>query len=324
MIKNIKNDTKTVTPMSFAEYLQLKNLSAKSVRTHSQRIKHLSDFTLSSIKDKLTELLTTRTPATINKYLQTYRLYSQYLIITNQASADSLTWINQFKYYRETPRQRLVFSSSELMNFLQFEDYYSMYFRLLARTGARPMEIACLHKADLDFANQTLQIQKTKTGDGRTIPIPEDLVDALYQHIQTNDSLWCFPLSRQPDHHLSLAGVRKNFRKRQTVLHLRAKLTPYCLRHTFITRLLSAGVPLFVVQAIVGHKRADTTQKYFHLNMQMQRAGLQRDPLLWHNLSPNVKLKNVCDYICSLGLDIDDDFNFVRTNTHLQLNIRQR
>ena len=40
------------------------------------------------------------------------------------------------------------------------------------------------------------------------------------------------------------------------------KVTAYRLRHTFATQLVNAGCPIVTVQALMGHKRLQTTLTY--------------------------------------------------------------
>lgn len=307
--------------ISFADFLRFKGFKEKSIRAHCQKMNKLPDFSYEAVMAQVTNLLRTHTKATVNKYLNTYRLYRKYLIETEMETEENLSWVDKFKHYHETHKQRLVFSNQELSSFLAINDIYSMYFKLLARTGARPMEIASLQKRDVDFANNLLQIQQTKTGDGRTIPIPEDLTNDFYRHITAHESVWCFPVKNHPEKHITLESLRKAFKKRQCQSGIRSELTPYCLRHTFITRMLGAGVPLYVVQSIVGHKLATTTQGYFHLDTKMQKDGLKRDPILWDMMAPHDKLKNVKNYIIDLGLDMDVHFDFITSRQEITLKI---
>ena len=48
------------------------------------------------------------------------------------------------------------------------------------------------------------------------------------------------------------------------------------LRHTFASRLVMAGVPLRAVQALMGHKRIETTLRYSHLGEAHLREAVER------------------------------------------------
>jgi integrase/recombinase XerD len=43
------------------------------------------------------------------------------------------------------------------------------------------------------------------------------------------------------------------------------KITPHCLRHSYATHLIEAGVYLLEVQKFLGHHSILTTAKYTHL-----------------------------------------------------------
>lgn len=63
----------------------------------------------------------------------------------------------------------------------------------------------------------------------------------------------------------------RNFNRKWEILKKKAKLpdelTPHCLRHTFATRMLEAGVPMKMVQEFLGHARlAHTADIYSHMD----------------------------------------------------------
>jgi integrase len=57
-------------------------------------------------------------------------------------------------------------------------------------------------------------------------------------------------------------------------LRSKKKITPHCLRHSYATHLIEAGVDLLEVQKILGHRSLLTTARYTHLtDGTQQNAG---------------------------------------------------
>lgn len=46
---------------------------------------------------------------------------------------------------------------------------------------------------------------------------------------------------------------------------VKKKITPHCLRHSYATHLIEAGLDLLEVKKILGHRSILTTAKYTHL-----------------------------------------------------------
>lgn len=51
-------------------------------------------------------------------------------------------------------------------------------------------------------------------------------------------------------------------------MRIKKKISPHCLRHSYATHLIEAGVDLLEVQKILGHHSVLTTAKYTHLTAQ--------------------------------------------------------
>jgi integrase len=53
--------------------------------------------------------------------------------------------------------------------------------------------------------------------------------------------------------------------------------TPHAFRHTYATELLRRGVPVEIVQALLGHSSVTTTSEtYAHIKVEDSRAALDR------------------------------------------------
>lgn len=155
---------------------------------------------------------------------------------------------------------------------------FSIFWSILAYTGARPSEIAHLMVEDVDFGTGMFRVDG-KTGK-RSIPISFVIKDKVERYIKHLEGNQLFPVYRSKSQFMDAADWRWNFYERLKVLNIKRKnLTPYSLRHSFISRLISQDTSLFKVQKLVGHKQIETTAKYVHLNDKVLQEAVESDPL---------------------------------------------
>lgn len=135
---------------------------------------------------------------------------------------------------------------------------------LLLSTGLRIGEALALNKNDIDFENETINVNKNvvyinnkrimqdtpKTDAGnRIIPCPKEICLRL-KEIESD------PLFPQ-----SYNSVNKFFQR--IAKELGIKVSAHILRHTYSDRLEEAGVPPKVKQYLMGHAKLDTTQNIY-------------------------------------------------------------
>ena len=70
-------------------------------------------------------------------------------------------------------------------------------------------------------------------------------------------------------------SVRLEGRHRKT-----PEATFHSLRHTFVSFAANAGVPLHVVQSIVGHESTAMTRHYYHENLDALKSAVAAIPTL--------------------------------------------
>jgi site-specific recombinase XerD len=141
---------------------------------------------------------------------------------------------------------------------------------LLLRTGMRIGELLNTRVADIDFREQKILIfLAEKTAVGRVVYYSDDAHKALMDWLRRRDPLKDFLFYGQGREHLSYEAARMVFMKYLQMAGLEhSGYTLHCLRHTFATDLLNAGMRLECLQVLLGHTNLEVTRRYARLSDQ--------------------------------------------------------
>ncbi|MCK9374765.1 MAG: site-specific integrase [Syntrophobacterales bacterium] len=127
-------------------------------------------------------------------------------------------------------------------------------------TGLRRSEVFKLTWEDVDFSRSMITLREPKGGKTQTIPISAQALDVLRGIEPT--STYVFP-GKHGGQRTDFKGPWRRIRK---AAGLPDNFRFHGLRHHFASTLVSNGVDLFVVQALMTHKDSRTTQRYSHLS----------------------------------------------------------
>lgn len=174
--------------------------------------------------------------------------------------------------FRERKRQRFL-SPEEFRHLIATLDemerlgvigrYPAAAIRLLAMTGCRLNEILTLRwdAVDLDGRRLLLDQHKTDRKGLKVVPLNEPAL-ALLQALPRQAGAPYVIAGKEPGTHL--INLQKPWRK----LRLEAgflDLRIHDLRHSFASAAASAGVPLQMIGALLGHSSVQATARYAHL-----------------------------------------------------------
>ena len=148
---------------------------------------------------------------------------------------------------------------------------------LLYSAGLRLGEVVRLRPPDLDVERGLVRVRRGKGGKDRYTLLARCAVEAvrIYRDAYPTDQ-WLFPGYR-PDRHLTTRSVQRIVKNAAEAACIEKDVTTHTLRHSFATHLLEAGTNLRVIQELLGHQSARTTQIYTHVAQ--STIGAVRSPL---------------------------------------------
>jgi site-specific recombinase XerD len=227
--------------------------------------------------------------ATKNRYIAllklTYRLAEENDKVANNPARklhmpkennDRVRYLNQYtplptkiEYLRDVKDEE-----GRLRAVIQREySYHLPEFEIALHTGMRRSEQYRLAWRDVDFAHRMLTIPQSKNGEARYLRL-NSVALSMFEFLQSrtagNERVF---LSMRTDAPLTKNRHWFEDAVRQAGLK---DFTWHCLRHTFASRLVMAGVDLRTVQELMGHKTIQMTCRYSHVTQDHQLAALER------------------------------------------------
>ena len=145
-------------------------------------------------------------------------------------------------------------------------------FLIGARTGLRLGDAVRLHWEDFDAAG-VLRVRTSKTGAGVVLPAARLLADlrAILGGAEEG-AITPWAAKRHAANLLNKEFIRI-FRRAKVTMSTtnergrkQVETGFHALRHTFITRLIEAGIPPPIVRELVGHASAAMTERYTHIS----------------------------------------------------------
>ena len=140
---------------------------------------------------------------------------------------------------------------------------------LLLRTGMRIGELLNTRVVDINIEEKRIEIYEArKTRTGRVVYLSRDAETALKKWLNERDSQepYLFYSFRRDRDRISYTGARRIFNKYMAEAGLAHKgYSLHCLRHTFASELLNAGMRLECLQQILGHSCVEMTRRYARL-----------------------------------------------------------
>lgn len=139
---------------------------------------------------------------------------------------------------------------------------------VLLRTGMRIGELLDTRVSDVHLEEKKILIYEgEKNRRGRAVCVSPDACEALAAWLEKRTAQYDYLFYGWKGRRMSYNNARVRFKRclaRAGLAHKGYSL--HCLRHTFATELLNAGMPLECVQQLLGHSNLEMTLRYAKLS----------------------------------------------------------
>jgi integrase len=139
-------------------------------------------------------------------------------------------------------------------------------------TGLRRRELLSLEKEQVDLSLEVINVKRTKSGKGRTVPMTPRVREELRLLCEASDSQYVFA---NADTGKAITDVKHSFVSAVKAAGLE-DFTFHDLRHTFGTRLAASGADVVKIRELMGHASITTTIRYMHASDSGKREAIAK------------------------------------------------
>ena len=177
-----------------------------------------------------------------------------------------IDWLPPARHLKRLP---VILSGTEVAALLEavWEPRVRGVLTTMYASGLRITEACRLMPADLDAKRMLIHVRCGKGGLDRYAVLSPKLLAHLreyWRHDRPNLGGYLFP-GRSRCRHICAQTVRNAFQRALVDAGIDKDVTPHVLRHCFATHLLECGMDVALVQAMLGHRCARSTQRYVHV-----------------------------------------------------------
>lgn len=133
--------------------------------------------------------------------------------------------------------------------------------------GLRVSEVCQLKVSNIDSSRMQIRIEQGKGAKDRYVMLSPKLLNVLRNYWRVyRPAYWLFPSPRNPKWPMNPRSLHRTFGQAVKAAGLPDRGGIHSLRHSFATHLFESGVPLPMLQVILGHRWLTSTMVYIHVS----------------------------------------------------------
>lgn len=284
--------TVEVPTLSYTEAIEtfinngkIKGLSDRTLFTYNHELRRLeahlkengvdtSDIRKIAVKDYekfATDLIDEGySNTTINLRVRTAKIFGNFCVRKGYIPTNYASEVPSLKVRKQVGE---TFSKSQLKRILNapnvstFEGLRDLTMMLtFADTGMRLSELQAIRIHDIVFMDNAINVQRTKNGYARRIPLTKRLGDVLrlYLKVRGVDDSHALLFVKSDNTGISRETIQYQIREhgRRSGVITEVQCSPHVFRRTFAKFKIQAGVDVFTLQALMGHSDISELRNY--------------------------------------------------------------
>jgi len=262
----------SVSPLraQFIDQLRVKGYSECTVENYVSAVAAVSRrfgkspllLTTDEVRQYLLHLLEERkfAPATVNLHLDSIKTFFRLM-------APASTVMGGFSHVKNGRRIPLVLSLAECRRMIEVTTNlkHKAIIMVLCTAGLRLMECINLKPRHIESERMKIRVEQGKGKVDRYTILSEKTLVVLREYFRVyrpKEYLFEGDKEREP---FGTRTVGYIVSKAARLAKIDKKVHPHTLRHSFATHLMEAGVPLPVIQRLLGHGSIKTSMIYVHV-----------------------------------------------------------
>ena len=276
----------TLLRQQLIQEMVLRGFSPKTQQAYTGAIYHLAKFYRQApdqlsdqqLRDYVFHLAQVRklSASSLNQTVSAFRFFYEQ-VLRRDAS--------QFRRFlprtKKEVKRAQVFSVEEVERLLTVgceHPKHRAFLMTVYGAGLRLNEACHLKMEHLDTGRNQIRVEQGKGKKDRYTLLSPVLLEELRLYWKLfRPAHWLFPAARDPQQPMHGVTGQRIFYGAVTRAKLPDKGGIHCLRHSFATHLLEAGVEITAVQRLLGHTSLSTTAGYLHVRQ--ERLAQIRSPL---------------------------------------------
>ena len=240
-------DTYTFFVADFIAYnnsRELKTLNTRDVELFIERVFILRQYSISSQRQFISAI-------------KQFILFCPHTQISNLA-------LTRPKKSNKLP---IVLSQQEVIDLIRHTQNlkHRAIVALIYSCGLRISELINLKLTDINIDRRQLFIFNSKGRKDRYVSLAESFLPLLSNYYYSYKPKVYFVEGQNGDKY-SAESIRQFLKRACKAAHIKKRVTPHTLRHSYATHLLENGVDLRYIQELLGHAKPETTMIYTHVS----------------------------------------------------------